>query len=431
MNFLRGNTRRSLLGSLSGAAPAAATFLGIRIGRHVILRVSALLTIRTLISAVQLPLDSGVTSYLWTFFFASVQASIAVAAASSLLDVGGFLSALARRFFWPSSDAAFVKLYGNLVLVVGPLCGLVEAAVLTYELMRISRSATEKMFAAEERGEGKLLRRSILAAALACAGLCAFIIQLVRQVYTDALAAFMGGFVIAQYTACLLSDDGHVLETGLLMAWNCMTFAIGLIEEIDCPTSLLDWLLLGPNGAPPTTHISIFGSTHSLLTEELRALMLIYTLSVLLVAMSRAPRFFRLVQIGAEKLEEEEKSVLSRPMWTGSRTGMDTSDTPGVGDASSMNAAQLQVMPTYQPNGVTKAAYNAMVLMAVTFRVLVWSGEVQVSEYLPGLCRMAQVGLVMALHRVYLRMGGEPQTNVAHVQEPLRDIAGNIIPNSR
>lgn len=424
MNFLRGNTRRSLLGFLSGAGPAAASFLGFRIGRVVILRISALLAIRTILSSVELPIDSGVISYLWTFLFATVQASFFAGMAASFLNLGGILSLIGRYVFSLSGDAAFVSLYGNLVMFVGPLCSsLVEAVVMTYEVMRISREVAGKVQAAEARGGGEMLKRVTVGAAVLCAALSAFIVFLVQQVYPGIVPKIMGSIVALLFAVCFISEDGLFLESGLLALLSCVTLSIGLIEEFDCPTFLLDAILVGKNGGKPNPIVKVFNSECELNSDQVRALLLIYTIFMLMVAMARAPRFLYLTQMGSEALDAEEASVAARVRVASNGGGVATE-----GHGSEHHQMYRQPHPVYELRGMAKGLYNALVLVAVTFRILIWSREVHVAEYLPGLCRFVQVVAMLLLHRIYAIYGRSEEPEVV-APEPRRDMAGNIIQN--
>lgn len=412
--FLRGNTRRSLINTVSGMAPAAASFLGIRVGRNLILRVSSLLALRTLLSAVELPLDAGVVSYVWTFLFASVQASVAVAAAASFLDVGGILGVVARRLFASPADTAFVKLYGGLVLMAGPIATLVETAVITFEVMRLSRAVTDRMFAAEARGEGTLIRKCVFAAVAFSAFLSLSTIYVASAVYPGKIPIIMGSVLLAMYATCFVVENGHLLETAILTLLAEVTLAVGLIEEFDTPTLAIDPLIVEKYAGAPKPYVKLFGEAYNLQSPEMRAILLIYTTALLLTGMARAPRFVRLLQLGADRLKVEERAAAIH---------MTTPDTAN-GEAGASNAPE-------QPStlsGPLKGVYNAFVLMAVTFRLLVWTGEVQNAEYMPLLCRAVQVVGMMFLYRGYLGRD-EDDAVMEREPEPVRDIAGNIIEN--
>lgn len=414
--FLRGNTRRSALKSLTGMAPAAASFLGIRVGRSLILRVSSLLALRTLLSAIELPLDAGVVSYVWTFLFASVQASVAIAAAASFLDVGGILGVVARRLFASPGDAAFVKLYGGLVLVVGPMASLVETAVITFEVMRLSRATTDRMFAAESRGEGTLIRKSVFAVVGLCATLSLGIVYVAGSVYPGKVPLIMSTVLIAMYAMCFVAENGHLLETAVLALVAEITLAIGLIEEFDAPTLALDPLIVQKYAGAPKPQVNMFGATYSLQSAETRAVLLMYTTAMLMFAMARAPRFIRLLQVGADRLKSEESASSGRPVVAAN------GESAVVGEEATSAALPVRT----ELSGSLRGVYNTVVLMAVTFRFVLWTGEVHNSEYIPAMCRAVQVVAMMILYRVYL---GKDDEEPIVTPEPVRDIAGNIIEN--
>lgn len=417
MNFLRGDSRRNLLGYLSGAGPAAASFLGLRIGRVVILRISALLALRTLISAVELPIDSGVVSYMWTFLFSLVQASVFAGMAASMFNLGGVLSLIARRLFIPSADSAFISLYGNMVMVLGPLCSsLSEAMVMTYEVMRISRDTSGKARDSEVQGGGKMLKRAINAFSFLCVGVSFFIASLVQQVYPGIVSKIMVSIVLMLVAVCLLTNDGLFLESSVLGLLSCIILSIGLIEEFDCPTSLLDNVLMAKDGEGERGIVKVFGSWYSLQSDQVRAMLLIYTTVMLMGTMARAPRFFYLTQVGSAALVAEEGVAAVRP-------------SVGAAEGGLGQDAIGQAYESYELRGIGKGFYNGLVLVAMTFRVLVWSREVRVGEYLPGLCRFVQVVAMLLLHRVYAVFGRTKEEEQDNVDYRPRDMAGNIIEN--
>lgn len=98
-----------------------------------------------------IPLDESVQGYLWTVLSASVQAGVAVAAVASVYRLGGLLGRLVSNIIPPAADA-FLKLFAALVVIAGPVVALVEAAVVVYHAMRLSRRVETAMFRAETSG---------------------------------------------------------------------------------------------------------------------------------------------------------------------------------------------------------------------------------------------------------------------------------------
>lgn len=402
--LFRGDIRRNAFRTLSGLAPTAASFLGVKISRVLILRISALLALRTLLSALSIPLDSAVLSYIWSFLFASVQASVAVAAAAHFLNIGGIFGFLASKLFARPADTPFVTFYTALVLAMGPLCSLLEAAVLTFEIMRLSRLATERMFESEAKGEGFLYRRLILTAAVLSYGAAASVIYLVHRVYPGNVPIAMSTIVAALFGLVVVVENAQILETALLALYCVLTVVIGLIEEFDAPTLWLDVFLLKKGTQYRKPYLTIFGETSHLQSEQVRAMVLVYTVSLSLIAMARVPRFFRLTLIGFDALQREEATVV-------------TSQTDGGDTHVNQNAPAL--------NAPLQTLHNTLALIALTFRFVLWTAEIHNSEYMPLPTRAVQIVAIMIFYRGFL---GKSEKSKAHAQpEPLHDIAGNVI----
>lgn len=402
--LFRGDTRRNVFHTLSSLAPTAASFLGFKVSRILILRISALLALRSLLSAVPIPLDSAVLTYVWSFLFASVQASVALAATAHFLNIGGIFGFLASKLFARPADAPFVQVYSVLVLLLGPLCSLLESAVLTFEIMRLSRLATERMFKSEAGGGGPLYRRSILAAAIFFYCVAACVIYLVHQVYPGNMPVVMSTIVVAMFAVVVVVENAQILETALLSLHCVLTLVVGLVEEFDAPTLWLDAFLIKKGTQYPKPYLNLFGETWNLQSEEVRAVVLVYTTVLLLVAMARAPRFFKLAMIGFDALQQEETAAAA----------VQTERSDSYAD---QNASAL--------NGPLKALYNTLVLIAVTFRLVMWTGQVRNSEYMPLLIRVVQVIAIMIFYRGFL--GKSKVLDPLPEPEPVRDIAGNVI----
>lgn len=402
--FFRGDTRRNAFRTLSGLAPTAASLLGIKVSRVLILRISALLALRTLLSAVALPLDSAVLSYIWSFLFASLQASVALAATAHFLNIGGIFGLLASKLFARPADTPFVKFYAALVLALGPLFTLLEAAVLTFEVMRLSRLATERMFESEAKGEGSLYRRLVLTAAALSYGAAACVIYFVHLVYPGNMPVVMSTVVVALFALVVVIERAQILETALLALYCVLTIAVGLVEEFDAPTLWLDAFLTKKGLQYPKPYLSVFGEAWHLQSEEVRAVVLAYTVTLLLIAVARAPRLFRLAMIGFDALQQEEAANA-------------TSQTEG-GDIHPNQSASVL-------DGPLKPLYNTLVLVALTFRFVIWTAEVHNSEYMPLPIRAVHIAAIMTFYRGFL---GKSEASKPQPQpEPLRDIAGNII----
>ena len=65
-----------------------------------------------------------------------------------------------------------------------PLLALLGAAAITFEVMRLSRAATDRMFVAEAKGEGTLVRKSVFAVVALCALMSLGIVYIANIVYS-------------------------------------------------------------------------------------------------------------------------------------------------------------------------------------------------------------------------------------------------------
>lgn len=397
--------RRALLRAVPGLAPAAATVFGIRIGRGIVLRGSALLAARSALASVDLPLDLGVASYVWSLLFASVQTSVALSAAAAYLDWGGVLGSLGSRLFAPS-DAAFVSIYAGFVLVAGPVCSLVEAGVMTWEIMRVARIVEDKALAAEAVGRGRAWKTFFVSVTVACYIVCGLLAHVLQQALNggSVIPAAIGAIATAFATVSLMADNANVLEGGALALYAACITAAGVLEELSAPTIALRYVSAPATMASTLTAVPFFGSgsaTSRLLTKEVRAVLLLTTSTLILTSLARAPRFFRTVLSGVEALT--------------------------ASDAAYPQQEPLDAPPAEWWRGLV----NALAVVVLTFRILIWSGETQPGEYYPLLCRAVQALAVALLYICFLRVEAGDDHAVAALQarsaEPLRDIAGDVV----
>lgn len=349
MNFLFNPVQRQAAGrSFPQLTTTAMTFLGLRLTRDQILRISGLLTLRTLFATVDVPLHASVTAYAWNLAFSLAQASVALAATANLLDWGGIAGALARRFF-PPGDSAFVDMYGRIVFFGGPLIALFETAVIVYETMRLARILEARMW----RG-GLGWRRSLLS----LAGINVLVASFLAYALSETPAFSSLAFVLVSLIlfASFHSDDGNVVEGSLLSLYALVTIWTGIVEEAGM-------------GNKSVTGFSLPISGLNLTSGEVRASLLLYSMVILLVTMMRGEHFIRVLLSGHDALQGQEA------------------------DGRSEDKNELQ-----------RTAFSTATLIGGTFRLLVWCNSVRSGEYLALLCRTCQAILVLGFYVVFLSM---------------------------
>lgn len=408
--------RQAIWRSLPNLTPTAATFLGLRLGRGVILRISALLALRSIVSLVHLPIDSSVLNYVWSFLFSSVQASVALAAAATYLDWGGFLGFIGSRLFAPT-DAPFVDLYAAIVMLSGPLASILESAIVTFELMRISRKLEARMFAVQNIGGGHGWWYSILSLSALCLILTSQIAYVLHVMCPNLLHLVILSLMLGFLSVSFISDDGNVLEGASLSLYCAILILLGYSEEFGTP-SIAFHILARYAKTQPSHSITLFGSMYDTRSKETGAMILAFTSLLLLISLARAPRLLRTILIGADALkrEEEQKEITERASHPSS------SETP-----DQEQSAPDPFLPLVQTEWWIPLL-NAFSVITVTFRFLVWAGEVHQGEYYPLLCRVVQAIAALTFYICYLRADEIQKRQNTPVPVPQRDIAGNVIP---
>jgi hypothetical protein len=327
-----------------GGAGVASAVLGLRVARPTVLRVSALLALRSLLSPLRLPLDSGVGAAIWAAAFAAAQTAAITAAAADRLRFweGGTLASWGKALLSPV-DAPFVALYAAFVLCTGPLVALVEAAVMTFEIMRLTRVLEERMRQAEEASfwQGVTLALSAVTALAAMAIAVSLPVVQVSQAIA-AVSAFVFG-------VALVTEAGNILHASALSLYTAVVLAAGITEHID----------IDPGLTPlPRLH-----------SPEARAGLLVVTTFLNLLSISRATPFVRTVLYGADAI-----------------------------------AADYRLRE--RPTGFSQGAIHAVSVVALTFRFLVFNGDVTPGEYYPLVCRGLQVAAAVGIYCAILRVEG-------------------------
>lgn len=344
-----GGTPGNKIGSFArGSAGVAATLLGLRVSRAVTLRISALLALRSLLVPLQLPFDAGIGAFLWSGALAAAQTAALAAAAADRLRLPGLLGRWGAALFSPV-DAPFVSLYSVIVLISGPLAALIETVVVVYESIRVTRMLEDRINSSVDASVEASWKRINLAAAcstLVLAGLLICVLPVTEVFF--AVAGISALLVLVS----LVSAAGNILHAGFLSLYVALLLVTALAEHLD----LFPDFGQGPR---PKLHC-----------PEARALVLLLSCVANLLCIARAPYFARVVLHSADAVSTD---MLMTP-------GSDT---------------------------VERGAINALAIVAVTFRFLVFHRDIVQGEYYPLVCRGLQSFVVVCLYAAFMRIEGK------------------------
>lgn len=391
--FFRPPFRASDGSTASTLSTAAVTLLGLRVTRDQILRIAALLTLRTLVNLIDIPLDDSVQTYLWSILFSSVQAGVAVATIASVFRLGGFLGRLISNVIPPAADAAFLKLFAALVVIAGPIVAVAETAVVVYYIMRLSRRVEAAMFRAEASGV-KVARAIVLSSVFA------IFWSALAGIYLLWSAVIPNAYIIGFIATCIallvlnvfLAEDGNIVEASFLALYIVAIASVGMVEEATVGAPLLgsEWL--------QTYRGFLCG-------DDVRAVTLVLTFILLLLSMSRAAQFFRVLMYGYDAVYATTGSVASAvddKQKESSPQRQTTDHDDGIQAASIIRNDAPAHLAT--PSDSARTLVSTMTLLAATFRILLWARAVNVGEYLPLPCRAWQIASVTALYAIFVRM---------------------------
>lgn len=335
MNFLFSPSHRNA--ALRNFAPFTAapafTIFGVRISRDHILRLSAILSLRALLTVFDLPLESTATAYITSLLSSVTNMTIIVALTSNYFHFEGLLGRLGS-FFFPSSrkPSAFITLYARLVFILGPLASWFETAIITYEIMSIARRWEASMQRAAVAGS-QVPRRLLIAFTILCiTGAVAIGVTLGLENRKIGAGAATASLLLLTYS--YVNDDANIVEAAMLSLYVCILLMIAKSESQS-------------------------------LSDEARAMLLVGTVTLLCIAMSRATRFVRLLSIGFEEFRREEEEGIK---WG---------------------------------QGSVKNAFGVLTIIAITFRILIWSQDVHEGEYVADWCRITQVVATVVLYILY------------------------------
>lgn len=355
---------------------AAVTLLGLRVTRAQILRVSGLLALRSLAGMIDIPLDDSVQAYLWTFLFSFAQAGVALATAASLFDFGGVVSNIVSRIFPSAGDGPFLHLYAHTVLLLGPLVACAEVAIVVYEVMRAARNAETSMHRAEAAG-ARFPRPALLSVACASLAGSAVVAAACMRVAGRAVAVPPITAAVSLLLVAIVNEDANVVEASIIALYAAFVWGFAVVEEAALGAPLLDRLR---NRAS-----RLWASG-----DDIRATTLVCSLVLLLVSMSRAERFCRILTYGHDAVKAEEEGRQAAP-------------TSSEQESADTNKESPDNVPNRQ-NKVPRALISTVTLAAATFRVLIWAGHIETGEYLPIACRGWQLLMTVLLYALFVRM---------------------------
>jgi hypothetical protein len=165
------------------------------------------------------------------------------------------------------------------------------------------------------------------------------------------VAPAVGVAAAALLAVTLYTDAGNILHAALLAAYVAYLGVAALAEELDVSP--------GFGGGP----------RDALHGPEARAALLVVSSLLALVGLMRGPAFVSVAMYSAE-------------------------------------AVQADLALAAPPMGAPKGAVNALAVVALTFRFLVFHRDVLPGEYYPLVCRAVQVLLVVGLYALIMRLEG-------------------------
>lgn len=376
---------------------AVVTVLGLRVTRTQILRVSGLLAVRSLAGLIDIPLDDSVQAYLWTFMFSSAQAGVALATAASIFDFGGSASFISS-IFPRAVDGPFLQLYARAVLLAGPVVALCEAAVVVFEVMSVARRLEQAMYDGEEKGAHWLRPALLCVCAVAVAGVMGVAVWSAHI----AMSWSIGAAPVAAVTVALLllsgaTQDANVLEGCFIALYAAGVWAVAMVEEAALGGQLVSTL------ANSDTKAWAAG-------DDVRATILVASLLFLLLSMSRVERFAKVFAHGHDMVQEQEREQEMAKVDGGGGGGGGGGDGDGREDRLGNNGnggdggGDGGTRRRHKQQQRLRPVVSTVTLVAATFRVLMWAGQVERGEYLPVACRGWQLLMVVLLYGMYVRM---------------------------
>lgn len=256
---------------------AASALLGIRLGKQTALRLSMLLALRSLLGSLQLPIDSGVATVVWSFLFASAQAAVLLGIAAERMSVGGMLGRIGAALIGPS-DAPFIEIYGYIVMLAGPLVAVAEAAVVTYEIMLSAARLEQRTWDQRQSGIAKAGMASLAFLGFGTS-IALVLIADTREVTWAVVAIWIVLLGLVTFV-----EGCNIMHAGLLALYCTSILCLGLSEHLDIYASVVLPALHSPTS---------------------RALQLMVTSSLVIFAIARGPRFLGAYLYTLERVEAD------------------------------------------------------------------------------------------------------------------------------
>lgn len=408
-----GSPLRTLLsggtGLLRSLFPAAAAYLSPRVSRALILRMSALLFVRCLLMLLPIPIDAGISQAAFSALSNVALSSVGLAAFAGYFDYAGPLGAIGARLFAPA-ESPFVGLWALFVVLVGCVLGLIEACVVVFVSMEASRALVARMEAAGTPGEYNTWRNAMAAAAAGCyAGVAASAWGLLQLSGQRTLPAVVGAVAIGYFAVPLLTDQSNILDAASLTLYTSLLLLAGAIEERDAHT--------------PSRLFRLVSSATDPVTPQTRALLLVGTLALGLLALTRAPRIARTVMLGHDALVQEDAA---RAAALNAASAHAAAAAAHMANANAAGVPPLNLAPD-QPSAPALAYAGgrprwqgglvaAVAVAAATFRTLVWARELRADEYVPAGVRAAQSFLTLVVFVWFLKIEANDEEAQARSQ---------------
>ena len=363
INLLRPQSRQAAARAFPQFSSAAVTIFGVGFTRNQILHISLLLFLRSILSAIPLPIDQSVSAYMWSSLFAYAQASILIAAGVNFLDWGGMVSRFISTHFLLRSSTPFLRLYSILVLIAGPVATLLEPVIIAFEIMSLSRTLQHHMFTWEARGGGHAFRVAILTCVMGILIAVGAIQQWIRS-YSFMTANVVCVVGIAIILAACITTSANVVEAALLALYVSLTGVAAVTEKLE----------------------------YAVNNQELRAGVLVYSVMLLFLLLIRGPRFVKVATKSYDAVQEEESRTSTASM----------AQHPNATEQTGRRDEELEEVKMGSNGIVVNGFLSAFAVLVVTFRVLVWSKQIETSEYLALPTRWAQAGVTFVFYVMLL-----------------------------
>ena len=296
-------------------------------------------------------------------------------------------------------------------MFLGGLWGFVESAVVVYWSMQIARILEDKMFAAyskKRESNGNAWKALILGVS---------VVMLVGTVVVNGWLYFwtrgwgllgLNGVLLAVlWGKAVLADGGSLFEFSAVCLYIAMTLLSGVLEESVKPSVLWKVFVNAKEGA----NIEDIGSTandYSVILNAVGGLLTVLSLGSL-------PRVLGAVFDGTE----QDDSLLVRG--TDNQTGDNKSKEYSLQTSENREAQQQggnMVMNAIAGDAVWwKGPLNAFSVIILTFKFLVWKGQVEAGEYYALGCRLLHAVAAVLFYFTFRGMEEDEEVSAVHVHQ--------------